>query len=150
MGSRPFDAEGGWARLADDYARDLAELAADLVDQSLARGRIRFMAGLAFDQKRFDSGSGAADHPLGAAIEQLLTRFAGHVPRRGEDVVGRIGRRTPREGLDEPQRMANARKPRYRLCIRKGRFVRHWLSEQVKHGLGGTPPRLRKYESERA
>lgn len=50
MGSRPFDAESGWTGLADDEASDIAQLAADLVYQRLARRCMRLMAGLALDQ----------------------------------------------------------------------------------------------------
>ena len=111
MGLRSGDAEGDRAGLAEDDPGDCVKLAANLIDQRLAGGGVRFAALAAFEQQGVDSGGCRADHPLRASVEQLLLRLAGLVPRGNDRViVPRVGRRSAREGPDHPKRVANARK----------------------------------------
>ena len=80
MGRRPRDTEGVGPGLAEDEARNLRKLAADLFDQLLARERVRFASALPLFQQRLDSRSGGSDQPRRAIVEPAALRFAGVVP----------------------------------------------------------------------
>src|SRR5207302_7959186 len=88
MGGGSSDAEGVGSRLirpalrgrgdrsaklsgggGEDHARDLLELAADLVDQSVARFGVRFAAVLPLVEQDLDAGRGRADQPRRAVVE---------------------------------------------------------------------------------
>jgi hypothetical protein len=83
-------------------------------------------------------GGALGNHSAGAAIEQPAPRFVRLVPRGGKRlIVVEVASGARTEGLDQPDRVPNARQPRHRLRIVE-RFLRLRLAGEVKHCSGLT------------
>src|SRR4051812_38973335 len=83
MGRRSGDPEGAWPRLAEDNPGDLAQFAADLVDQGRACSGMRLATVVALGKQGFDARRGGADEARRAAFEATLTPFSGVGPCGG-------------------------------------------------------------------
>src|SRR5206468_737965 len=94
------------------------QLAADLIDQFLARQRMRFVAVLALVEQSFDSRRGRSDQPCRAIVEPAALRFAGFVPGTSHcRIAVNVGSRSAAEWIDQPQRVAHAGEARNRLRV---------------------------------
>src|SRR5439155_6901765 len=119
VGRRPGDAQSIGAGLAQDYSRDLRELAADLIDQFLASQRMGFRTVLALVQQSLDSSRRRSDQPRRTIVEPAALCFAGFAPGTGNcRIAVEVGSRSATERIDQPQRMAHACEPRNRLGVR--------------------------------
>src|SRR5690349_14724501 len=102
MGRRPGDSEGARSRLGEDDAGNLAQLAADLVDQRAARFAMRLPALLALGQEALDAGRGSPDQRRGAAVEPALLRLARNRPCSGDFAVHVILWSRSEAAVDQP------------------------------------------------
>ena len=118
MGSRPCNAQSDRPSLTQDDSRDFAELAANFLGERLACLSVGLASFLPLKQKSFNPGGRCSDHPRRASLEQILPRSACAVPCGGDDfIVGKVRLRAVGERLDQPKRVANARKARHGLRI---------------------------------
>src|SRR6478672_6269542 len=73
--------------VSQDDSGDLAELAADLAHQSLARGAVRLAVLLALAEHGLDPGCGHPDQPGRSAVETAMARLAGGRPGSGNLLI---------------------------------------------------------------
>src|SRR5438270_4678019 len=144
MGRRPGDAEGIGTGLSQNDAGDVAQLAPDFADQSLARGAVRLAVLLALAEQGFDAARGHPHKPRRTAVAAAVTRLTGFGPGGGDllidvEIVGGAAA----EAVDQPKRVADARKPRHCLGI-IGLRLGLMLRKQMKHSTGLSPAKLRK------
>ena len=111
--------EGNWPGLGEDDPGDVLKVAADLVDHRPGGLLVRLAPFLALDQQGFESCRGSTDHGARAALEVPLLRRPGCLPCASDGVVVviEVRCRAPTERLDQPKRVADARKAGHRLGI---------------------------------
>ena len=110
MGRRSGYPEGHRPGLAENDARNLRELLANLVNQGLACFCVRFAAALAFLKQGLDSGRRRADQPRRAVVEPPAFRFGRFVPSsRNLRIFVQVRGWAAAERIDEAQRMAHTR-----------------------------------------
>lgn len=132
MGRRPGHPQSARASLGEDDPGDFGELSADLRNHRFGRFMVGGAALLSFGEQDFDTRCSRLDQAAGAAVEQLLLRFASRIPAVGQDFVfRRVRSRTGTERLDQAKRVADAGKPsdRFGISPRPG----FGIGKDVKH-----------------